>query len=269
MYIMRWLKGHPLISIWVLGVIAILLSTFGGSHSEKAALEGHETKATLSENNEETEKGNISHKSVSEVFEEDRLGANTDDSLSKTDAEKDNGKSETKVVAKQDDSLSSSEAVPEQIKSNDASVKETQTEESLAKNESKEPLTDEAQMSNSSSKQVEGAVDDLNASNIEDMLLMAREAYWNNGLDEAAEIYSQLIKLEPDVLDHKGELGNVYWRQGYPKKAAELYSEIAIPMIRDGKTEPVANMLGFIGLFYPDRAAQINDHLQSETNSNK
>jgi len=97
----------------------------------------------------------------------------------------------------------------------------------------------------------------------EDMLVMAREAYWNNGLEEASEIYIKLIELEPDVLEHKGELGNVYWRQGFPEKAAELYSEVAIPMIKEGDGERVANMIGFIGLFFPDRAAEINRQLQS------
>ena len=105
-------------------------------------------------------------------------------------------------------------------------------------------------------------IEDLDQSTPEEMLLMAREAYWNNGLDEAAQIYKQLIKLEPNIIEHKGELGNVYWRQGYPKKAAELYSEIAIPMVKLGSVERVSNMIGFIGLFYPDRAAEIHKQIQ-------
>ena len=92
---------------------------------------------------------------------------------------------------------------------------------------------------------------------------MAREAYWNNGLEEASQIYTQLIELEPAVIEYRGELGNVYWRQGYPKKAAQLYSEIAIPMIEQGNAERVANMVGFIGLFYPEKAAEIYKKLQA------
>jgi len=101
-------------------------------------------------------------------------------------------------------------------------------------------------------------------SSANELLIMAREAYWNNGFDEATELYIQLIKLEPNVMDHKGELGNVYWRQGYPKKAAELYSEIALPMIENGNSDRVANMVGFIGLFYPDRATTIHQKLMSK-----
>lgn len=110
------------------------------------------------------------------------------------------------------------------------------------------------------------SIQDLGQSSTEEMLLMAREAYWNNGLEEASQIYTQLIELEPTVIEHRGELGNVYWRQGYPKKAAQLYSEIAIPMIEQGKSERVANMIGFIGLFYPDRAAEIHKKLQAAKN---
>ena len=97
----------------------------------------------------------------------------------------------------------------------------------------------------------------------EELLLMAREAYWNNGLEESAEIYQQLIESNPDVLDYKGELGNVYWRQGYPKKAAALYAEISLPMIEEGNADKVANMVGFIGLFFPEKATEIHNALQS------
>ncbi|PWQ98779.1 tetratricopeptide repeat protein [Leucothrix arctica] len=95
----------------------------------------------------------------------------------------------------------------------------------------------------------------------DDILMMAREAYWNNGLDEAAELYGFLIEREPNVIEHKGELGNVLWKQGYPAKAAELYAEIAAPMIEKGNGERVSNMVGFIGLFYPARAASIRELL--------
>lgn len=97
-----------------------------------------------------------------------------------------------------------------------------------------------------------------------DLLVMAREAYWNNGLEESAEIYKALIEREPTVIEHKGELGNVFWRQGYPKQAAELYAEIAAPMIEKGNGERVSNMVGFIGLFFPERATEIRALLDAQ-----
>ena len=97
-----------------------------------------------------------------------------------------------------------------------------------------------------------------------DLLVMAREAYWNNGLEESAEIYKALIEREPTVIEHKGELGNVFWRQGYPKQAAELYAEIAAPMIEKGNGERVSNMVGFIGLFFPEKATEIRALLDAQ-----
>jgi len=119
-----------------------------------------------------------------------------------------------------------------------------------------------------SEKQVSNEADSSNLAQSSDaieILIMAREAYWNEGFDESAELYMQLIKLEPNNINYKGELANVYWKQGYPKKAAELYSEIALPMIENGNSGSVANMVGFIGLFYPDRAAKIHQKLMSIT----
>ena len=98
----------------------------------------------------------------------------------------------------------------------------------------------------------------------DDVLMMAREAYWDNGLDKAASLYSELITREPTVIEHKGELGNVFWRQGYPKKAAELYADIAEPMISQGNGERVSNMVGFIGLFFPERASNIRQQLDAQ-----
>jgi hypothetical protein len=102
----------------------------------------------------------------------------------------------------------------------------------------------------------------LDDKSVDDLLLMARESYWNNGLDEAAAIYQQLIQREPQVVAHKGELGNVYWRQGFPEKSARLYAEIAVPMINNGQADRVSNMVGFIALFHPEKAAAIEKQLQ-------
>jgi hypothetical protein len=106
------------------------------------------------------------------------------------------------------------------------------------------------------------SIEGLEDKSIDDLLLMARESYWNNGLDEAAAIYQQLIQREPNIISHKGELGNVYWKQGFPEKSANLYAEIAAPMIKNGHAERVSNMVGFIGLFHPDKATEIKKQLQ-------
>lgn len=108
----------------------------------------------------------------------------------------------------------------------------------------------------------EKSIAGLEEQSSDDLLLMAREAYWNNGLDEAVSIYQQLIEREPNIVAHKGELGNVYWKQGLSEKSASLYAEIAIPMIENGKADRVKNMVGFIEQFHPDKAAEIIKRLQ-------
>lgn len=98
---------------------------------------------------------------------------------------------------------------------------------------------------------------------MQSVLMRARKASWDNRFDEAADLYATLIDLEPNVIGHKGELGNVFWRQGFPEKAAEQYAGIAVPMIINGNDEPVTEMVGFIGLFYPDSATEIRKLLET------
>ena len=108
------------------------------------------------------------------------------------------------------------------------------------------------------------AQDQYSEADADELLLMAREAYWNNGLEESAQIYQKLVEMSPEIIDYKGELGNVYWRQGFPEKAAELYAEISVPMIEEGNTAKVANMVGFIGLYFPEKATEIHNLLQAK-----
>jgi len=256
MYIVRWLMSHPIVATWVLGAIAILLTVGSGkkevvSDQEKISEDTIELSEVIKsdDNNGSVEVVNELNSiddSKSVIIEEkaasNLVGTSKNISDKKIDVSKEIAP-DVKVVTK---TLNDKEATLESKVANDSNGTD--------KGDSKE-----------------SAIADLGKLTSEEMLLMAREAFWNNGLDESAQIYKKLIQVEPRILEHRGELGNVYWRQGYPKKAAELYSEIAIPMIEEGNSEKVANMIGFIGLFYPDRAAEIHKRMQSQkttTNSN-
>ncbi|HHL19522.1 MAG TPA: tetratricopeptide repeat protein [Thiothrix sp.] len=94
-----------------------------------------------------------------------------------------------------------------------------------------------------------------------ELLQQARIAFNQKELDKSVAIYQQLIKQQPNVIEYKGELGNVFYHQNKPKEAAALYAEIALPLIQQGKSNQAANMLGFIGAFYPEKAAEISKHL--------
>lgn len=232
MYIVRWLMGHPIIAFFVLGGVAILLALdsgqMGGIAKQDRALIEHSDNST-------------------NVVVEDatNLSSEKSNDLSNNIAAVDNNKPAEQpvkdVVNSSSDSVTTLAKEKEEISPATSFISSEQKE--ATKNTSSEPT-------------------DLGQASSEEMLQMAREAYWNNGLDEAAQIYKQLIEQEPKVLEHKGELGNVYWRQGYPKKAAELYSEIAIPMIENGNSDRVVNMIKFIELHYPDRAAEIHEKIQ-------
>ena len=250
MYIVRWLMGHPIIATWVLGTIAILLAF--GSVSQKSDATA-EKESPVSESFKEVKVDIV-----------DTKGSLTDGKIMAKPVEK------TPIIDNQDDTsvAGSKTAKNEEIEHKEGAKIEKEPKDPPFSEplEAGDTIAKKPKLNKGSALDSASAADtDLGQSTTEEMLLMAREAYWNNGLDEAAQIYEKLIEVEPKVLEHRGELGNVYWRQGYPKKAAELYSEIAIPMIEQGGKERVANMVGFIGLFYPDRAAEIHKQIQLQS----
>ncbi len=261
MYIVRWLMGHPMIAVWVLGAIAILLS-YGSSHKEVSNESGHES----SKVSPAIKQG--SHANILSDAEDSKLIEKSDDVDKEAQRDnlannKDKKESHTENKAKENTKVGIiRESQPTLTK-----TEQQKTTQSVSPETSLNEIDKEE--GNDNSLNTGSGVEDLSSLSTEEMLVMAREAYWNNGLDEAAVIYQQLIKIEPKVVAHRGELGNVYWRQGYPKKAAELYSEIAIPMIESGNAERVANMVGFIGLFYPDRASVIQDRLEQLSDKKK
>ncbi len=260
MNIFKWLTGHPIVAIWVLGAIAILLS-LNPANKGKHKTEGEVT---------------ISHEVASEqtskklehIKEPRTIGANANHNSTATSASEANLTSTKVAVADVATDNHNKVLVPvasvklpskdlaEKSKNSAQTTKDTQVPANSLNKEGSQGVSNQALLNDSS--------DLAQTESTAEILLMAREAYWNNGFDEAVELYLQLIKLNPTKLEYKGELGNVYWKQGYPKKAAELYSEIALPMIEKGHSDKVANMVGFIGLFYPDRAATIHQKVMSQ-----
>lgn len=105
---------------------------------------------------------------------------------------------------------------------------------------------------------------DYNSMETVQLLQLAREAFWQNNKDKSAEIYKILIARSPDNVEYKGELANVYWHQNKQKESAALYAEIAIPMLKKGHSTEVANMLGFIGVFFPEKARKIHQMMSEQ-----
>ncbi|MFN3785659.1 MAG: hypothetical protein ACK4RS_02350 [Thiothrix sp.] len=94
-----------------------------------------------------------------------------------------------------------------------------------------------------------------------DLLRAAREAYWSNELESAAELYSKLIQQAPDI-NHKGELANVYWKQGKAKEAAALFAEVAPQLAAQGRTTEAFNMKRYVDVVDPELGKKIGDAMK-------
>ena len=235
MNIVKWLLGHPLAAIWALGAIAILLAMGPGNKKQHNA---------VAQTNEVSSEETVAVEDIAIKSSSHKVSvANTMPAVNE-------------VLNVKEQTVANPKAPHTALNLDETANNNTVPFVSTTKNEE-----------SSENETIEKVAEDLGQLETDELLLMAREAYWNNGLDEAAQIYQQLIKREPLLIEHKGELGNVYWRQGYPKKAAELYSEIAIPLIESGSSDRVTNMVGFIQLFYPDRVEVIMDRLERSKNN--
>ena len=245
MYIFRWLMKHPVIilALYFLSIVAILFSMTNGGSSDKKA-DVAETAQVLTTESAEVDL------SEAPAIEPSTLTTAlvTGDSGTETEA----SEAEVKEAVETDNSDKEEQA------STEAAVDTTEVADST---ETSEVMSVASTATENTEVESETQFEEANA---DELLLMAREAYWNNGLEESAQIYQQLIELNPDIIDYKGELGNVYWRQGFPKKAAELYAEISVPMIEEGNADRVANMVGFIGLYFPEKATDIHNLLQAQ-----
>jgi hypothetical protein len=240
MDMIRWLATNKVVlTVWGLGILAILLASIFGGGKKVESTAAVETKAVeeVVETSAEVTTPVVAAVAATGAAATTAVLAAVGTATETTEV----------VVDKASEVVTDAEA-----KVTDAAVEATD----VVKVESQE-------VSEASPEEVVEA-SDLADKSTDDLLMMAREAYWDNGLDEAASLYSELITREPTVFEHKGELGNVFWRQGYPKKAAELYADIAEPMIAGGNGERVSNMVGFIGLFFPERATNIRKLLDAQ-----
>ena len=276
MEMIRWLLGNRIVQVaWGLGILAVLLAwIFGGSKAghETAEVEAPVKVEQVAEATVETTTEAAStvvteaKEEVTEVAVETKAAvaagatAVVATAVATTQTLADTTEAATEAVEEAATPVVEAEQVEVEAEQAAAVEAETEVEQVAAVEEASE--TEEVVAEASEKAEVTTSADGLAEKSSEDLLMMAREAYWNNGLEEAAEIYSALIEREPNVIEHKGELGNVFWRQGFPKKAAELYADIAEPMIEKGNGERVSNMVGFIGLFFPERAANIRQLLE-------
>ena len=83
-------------------------------------------------------------------------------------------------------------------------------------------------------------------SDINNMLAMARQSFWNGNTQVSEKFYLDLAQLEVDDPDIYGELGNVYYAQGKWKEAGRAYYEAAIRLLAIKQDQQVSYLLRVI-----------------------
>ena len=94
-----------------------------------------------------------------------------------------------------------------------------------------------------------------------DLLQAAREAYWSNDFERASGFYTELL-AQNDQPDYKGELANVYWKQGKSNEAVALYLETAGWLKAQGRMTELQNIKLYVEMVDPAKAAEIEAIMQ-------
>lgn len=94
------------------------------------------------------------------------------------------------------------------------------------------------------------------SSSVENLLLAAREAYWSGEYDRSVGFYQSLLKKD-NKPDYKGELANVYWKQGKSTEAVGLYAEIAPWLAEQGRITELQSIKVYADVVDPTKAAEI------------
>ncbi len=97
--------------------------------------------------------------------------------------------------------------------------------------------------------------------NTTDLLVAAREAYWSNDFARAAGFYQELL-VRDNQPSYKGELANVYWKQGNSQEAVKLYMEIAVWLKDQGRMSELQDIKVYVDRVDPAAGQKIGELLQ-------
>ena len=224
MYIVRWLMSHPIIAAWMLAGLAILLNfDSGGSHKKDEHVAADSSHVELSQE---------------KTMADGSIAASSHAS----------------------ENIPATAAASSSIEATGSGHTATTENNTVEQNSAQTSVSMKAVEAESASAAAENNSVEQGAS-ADELLHQARLAYQNGDLNGSVAAYQQLIKVAPNSIEYKGELGNVYYHQNKQKESAAMYAEISIALIDQGKSGQVGNMLGFIGAFYPDKAAEISQYM--------
>lgn len=88
----------------------------------------------------------------------------------------------------------------------------------------------------------------LDASTGGELLIRARQAFAMGDMIGSINAYRAYIDRNPDAMDARGELGNVYFAEGRRHDAAEMYLEVAVLRLKAGDIAGAKAMLDAVRL---------------------
>lgn len=112
--------------------------------------------------------------------------------------------------------------------------------------------TDDFAIINNKKEKIELEADITSSINVEyprntrDMLLVARQTFWNGNPLDSEKLYLDLAKLHGNNPNIYGELGNVYYSQGKWEKAGKAYYQAAVRLLDLKQTQQVNYLLRVI-----------------------
>jgi tetratricopeptide (TPR) repeat protein len=233
MHILRWLLKHPIMLAWLLALIAILLNfSMGGRDSLEQAQEAS------AEHGQAVSQAPAAQEQTEAKPQEQAAQAGGQDVV---------------VAPASEPQAAVAETQPElaAVVPPSAPVEAVQQQTEPAVPAAVAPVDTTAAQQPAPEASAAPA-------SAEDLLQAAREAYWSNELDSAAGFYQSLVKKVPDSVEYKGELANVYWKQGNARQAAELFTEIAPKLAAAGRATEALNMKLYVDMVDPELAKKID-----------
>lgn len=230
----RWLLVHPIAFAWILAAIAIVLNWIVGSgappkkeHQAKAGQ--HAVQAQKETSGHEAATAN----QAATGHEPAATTAQAAAALPAAPATDASASAAQAPVATEQAAATGSASVTEQAAAGTATAAVATATTAQA--------ADQAVSENSSA---------------EDLLLAAREAYWSGEYDRSVSFYQSLLKKD-NKPDYKGELANVYWKQGKSTEAVTLYAEIAPWLAEQGRMSELQSIKVYADVVDPTKAAEI------------
>ncbi|PIE00678.1 MAG: hypothetical protein CSA79_02665 [Thiothrix nivea] len=295
MHIIRWLFLHPVIFAWVLAILAILLNygisgDKGDAHHAKGAVEATEphadTDAAHKEGNEpHVTKGTAEqHAKVAMVEKKVQAEATPvveavamgDDKSAVTVAveqvKEKAGDATEQAVDKAGDAAGAVKTAAVTAVATVATVVvgggETVTKSAVVavRQSTGQTGAEQAAVAGESTDTATPETDAVTAQTAEvasttDLLIAAREAYWSNDFDRAAGFYQELLARDNQP-SYKGELANVYWKQGNSQEAVKLYTDIAVWLKDQGRVAELQDIKVYIDQVDPAAGQKIGELLQ-------